>query len=70
MEGKSFELMCKEGDIVNCGQPILKFNSSEIKKAGYSNITAVLITNSDNYSEINVEKFGNVLVSEKILFLK
>lgn len=70
MKGKAFELMCKEGDTINCGQPILKFNPYEIKKAGYSNITAVLITNSDDYSEMNIEKFGNVSVSQKILFLK
>lgn len=70
MEGKPFELKCKEGDTVRCGQPILKFDTSEIKKAGYSNITAVLITNSDEYSGIKVEKLGKTPACEKILCVK
>ena len=60
MEGKGFEPLVAVGDKVTKGQRILDFSIDEIKKAGYSTVTAVLCTNSFDYPEYKVVKTGPV----------
>lgn len=52
LEGKYFTPKAKQGDHVKKGQLLLEFDVQKIKKAGYSTITPVLITNSDQYTDI------------------
>lgn len=56
MEGDSFELFCAEGDKVKAGQKLMTFDIEKIKKAGYSTTTAVLVTNSDDYSGLDIKE--------------
>lgn len=49
MNGKGFEPRVKEGDSVKAGQVLLKFSMDEIKKAGFSTTTAVLLCNAEEY---------------------
>ena len=53
MNGDGFEVKVKEGDRVNCGQLLIKFNIEKIKKAGYPTATAIIVTNADNFEKIN-----------------
>lgn len=70
MDGKGFEALVAEGDTVKAGQVLLRFSIDEIKKAGYSTTTAVLVCNSDDYSNFKVEKTGPSRQMEKIITCK
>ncbi|WP_426348379.1 beta-glucoside-specific PTS transporter subunit IIABC [Alloiococcus sp. CFN-8] len=50
--GKHFKAHIKAGDNVDIGTPLVDFDIEKIKIAGYDVITPVIITNTDNYSEI------------------
>ena len=63
LEGKCFETHVKEGDKVTKGQLLLDFDIDGIKAAGYSTETPIVITNSDNYSNIKI--VDNTTINEK-----
>ena len=48
MKGDGFKGFVHEGDQVKAGQKLIEFDIEKIKKAGYSPVTAVLLTNSDD----------------------
>lgn len=50
--GKYFKSHVKQGEKIEKGQQLINFDIEQIKKAGFSVVTPVLITNSDDYSEI------------------
>ena len=52
LEGKHFYPKAKQGDFVKAGQVLLEFDVKAIEKEGYSLITPVVITNSDNYLDV------------------
>ena len=49
MRGAGFEKIATEGDRVEAGQPVVRFDLDEIKDAGYDPITPVVVTNSDEH---------------------
>lgn len=52
LNGKYFKSHIQSGDTVKKGQLLLEFDMEQIKKAGYSLTTPVVISNSDDYLEI------------------
>ncbi len=70
MKGDGFELLVAEGDKVKAGQTLIKFSIDKIKAAGYSSTTAVLLTNSDDYDSVAVEKTGKTETLEKLITVK
>ncbi len=56
MNGDGFNLLCAEGDTVKVGQKLMTFDIDKIKAAGYSTTTAVLVTNSDDYSGLDIKE--------------
>ena len=48
MKGDGFKGFVKDGDKVKAGQKLIQFDINKIKKAGYSPVVAVLLTNSDD----------------------
>lgn len=67
MNGEGFDLKCKEGDEVKRGQLLLSFDPEAIKKAGHPDITVVVVTNSMDYTSVNVEKTGKTKAMDRIL---
>lgn len=51
MNGKGFNIKTNVGSKVKQGDLLLEFDINEIKQAGYSIVTPVVITNSDAYKE-------------------
>lgn len=45
MGGKGFEYLCKVGDVVKVGTPLMKFSKEEIKKAGHPDTAVFVVTN-------------------------
>ena len=48
MQGEGFERFVEDGQEVKAGQKLIEFDSQKIKDAGYSDVVAVLLTNSDD----------------------
>lgn len=70
MQGNGFQVFVTEGQKVKTGEKLLKFDRDKIRKAGYSDTTAVLVTNSDDYSSVktvaeNVKQKDTVIIIEK-----
>lgn len=66
MKGDGFELFVSEGEAVKKGQKLISFDINKIKAAGYSPVTAVLLTNSDDYPEFKIVKTGESDRLEKL----
>ncbi len=56
MNGKGFTVHVKMGERVQCGQKLLTFSKKDIAEAGFSDTTAVLVTNTDDYESVMLEK--------------
>lgn len=67
MKGEGFECFVKEGEKVKAGQKLIAFDIDKIRQAGYSSTTAVLLTNSDDYSNFTVKKVGKTERMEELL---
>ncbi len=70
LNGKGFTPKVSVGDKVKAGQVLLEFDMNEIKKAGLSTTVAVLVSNTDDFSEVKVEKLGKSKELDKILTIK
>ncbi|HFD0491917.1 TPA: beta-glucoside-specific PTS transporter subunit IIABC, partial [Enterococcus faecium] len=52
LDGKGFKLDVKVGDIVQQGQKIGTFDREVIRNAGYSPVTLVVVTNTDQFIDV------------------
>ena len=52
MNGDGFECFVKAGDTVKAGQILIRFDREKIKAAGFSDITAVTLSNSDELDDV------------------
>ena len=67
LEGKHFTPKAKQGDTVKAGDVLLEFDIKAIEAEGYSVITPVLITNSDNYLDVIETDKKNINYKEDLL---
>ena len=49
LRGAGFEKVATEGDRVEAGQPIVRFDLEEIQAGGYDPVTPVVVTNADEH---------------------
>ena len=54
MNGDGFTALVSEGDQVKKGDKIMEFDIAKIKEAGKPDTVVVLLTNSDDYSNVNI----------------
>ena len=59
LRGAGFEKLATEGDRVEAGQPIVRFDLQEIRSGGYDPVTPVVVTNADEHP-VNDLKTGEV----------
>ena len=55
MNGDGFECLVSEGDTVKAGQPLIKFDRAKIKAADHPDVVVVLLTNSDDYENVDLK---------------
>lgn len=67
MAGKGFRYFVKEGQKVRRGDPLIEFDRSVIQAAGHSDAIAVVVTNSDDFSGIEVQEPADVRQGTLIL---
>ena len=70
MNGEGFNVLVKEGQKVSKGDLLVEADLEVIKKAGYDNITPVIITNTSDYKEIIPVNYGIKTAKEKMLEVK
>ena len=68
--GRGFEPQVKEGDRVKKGQLLLKFDMDYIKSQGLPLTTPVVVSNTDDYAEVEALAAGTVDLSTRILRVK
>ena len=69
LQGKGFQPLVRSGDAVKKGQPLLKFDRKLIEAAGYSLVTPVIITNSDDYAAVAAASTAAVNAGDTLLTL-
>lgn len=69
LDGKGFTPRTLQGDHVEKGQLLLEFNMEQIKEAGFSLVTPVIITNTTNYKEIKMTEHKEAEPGEILLRL-
>ncbi|MBD9817525.1 glucose PTS transporter subunit IIA, partial [Enterococcus faecalis] len=60
LQGKYFERFVSEGETINKGQPLLRYNLKEIVDKGYDETTMVIVTNSAEFLDIIITGDENV----------
>ena len=67
MKGQGFTCHVKEGDSVKLGQKLITFSMEAIKAAGHPTTTAVVVTNADDFAEIQTLSKGQVAQGAPLL---
>ncbi|MFS0925169.1 beta-glucoside-specific PTS transporter subunit IIABC [Enterococcus durans] len=67
LEGKGFEVFVKQGDTVHTGDLLVHFDIDTIKKAGYSVITPIVVTNTDHFADVLEFDQEEIIASEDFL---
>ena len=65
MRGNGFEKLATEGDRVEAGQPIVRFDLDEIRNSGYDPVTPVVVTNAEDHPVSNL-RTGEVSAGEPL----
>lgn len=65
--GRFFEPKVRMGDHVEKGQLLLRFEMQRIAAEGYSLVTPVVITNTDDYSSVQTLCAGKTVVGRELL---
>lgn len=65
LRGEGFEKLATEGDTVEAGQPVVRFDLDAIKDAGYDPVTPVVVTNADEHP-VSGLKTGRVSAGETL----
>lgn len=66
--GKGFESLVCEGQHVDKGQSLTKFDLHELQNAGYDMTTSIIITNSDDYEGVELA-LGDIVTGQKFIGL-
>ena len=67
LNGEGFTAHVSNGERVTRGQTLITFDKSLIKSKGYETVTPVIITNTDDYSDIELTANENVEVLDELL---
>ena len=67
LNGKGFDPKVAQGDHVEAGALLMKFDISLIREAGYPVVTPVIVTNSDEYVKVSGIAEGSVSQSDPVL---
>ena len=67
LDGKGYKAFVAEGDNVSAGQKLIEFNIQEIQAAGYKTVTPVIVTNTDDYADVEGLAAGAVKPQDKLI---
>ncbi|SMC23628.1 PTS system, sucrose-specific IIC component [Clostridium acidisoli DSM 12555] len=67
MEGEGFESFVKDGDTITKGQKLVEFDLNLVKTKAKSQITSIIITNSNDMKFVTESKYGKIKREEELL---
>ena len=67
MNGEGFTAHVQKGDTVQAGDLLIEANLDTIKEHEYDSTTMVIVTNTDNYSEVIVTKENTIKHDDELL---
>ena len=67
LEGKGFERLVNEGDVVKKGTPLIKYDYDFLKENAKSIITPVIISNPDEFGALNGVESGSAVAGETLV---
>ena len=67
LDGKGFQAFVETGEAVKRGQKLLAFDMDLISKAGYSLATPVLVTNCDEFEQVEITEAKEVQAGDSLL---
>lgn len=70
LNGKFFEVHVEAGQAVKAGQKLLSFDMEALKAAGYDLTVPVIVSNTNDFAEVNMEAAGAVNVLDKVITVK
>lgn len=70
MAGKGFQYHVKNGQKIRLGDPLITFDRQVIRDAGHSDAIAVVVTNGDDYSAVELQTTETVSRGAVILKVK
>lgn len=70
LNGKYYDVKVQNGQKIKKGDLLVNVDLEGISKAGYRTVTPVIVTNSDDFSEINVITNDNGNINTKIISIK
>ena len=70
MNGEGFVKKVKDGQKVKAGDVLIEFDIEKIKKAGYDTTTIMVISNTEDYSDVKVLNLGKVKQNNDILIIR
>lgn len=68
--GKYFNAHVKNGQTVKKGELLVSFDIDEIKKDGYKTVTPIIISNTEDYSQISFAVAGEIKAGQRIMEAK
>lgn len=70
MEGRGFTKKVSDGDTVHAGDVLIEADLDEIRSAGYPATTMVILTNADQYAQVDKAEPGEVRTESVLMSLK
>ncbi|EKB55791.1 PTS glucose transporter subunit IIA [Falseniella ignava] len=67
LDGQGFECFVTEGDLIEKGQFLIRFDIEYIKSKGLDTVTSLVVPNHTKFKEIEYEKSQNVEVGQLIM---
>ena len=67
LEGKYFNAMIKKGDQVNVGDVLIVFDINAIKAEGYSLVTPIIVSNSNQYTDVLSSDKKSINMGESLM---
>ena len=70
LRGQHFTPLVKTGGLVKTGDALIDFDIEAIKAAGYDIITPVVVCNSNDYKQFDLQTGRDVAIGEEIMTLR
>jgi PTS system beta-glucosides-specific IIC component len=67
LEGNHFTAYINQGDKVKAGKKLISFDTEAIRAEGYSLLTPVIVTNSNDYSDIQTTQSKEVTANDNLI---
>lgn len=67
LDGKGFTTHVAQGDHVKKGDTLITFDLDFIKESGYSIVTPVLVSNTDDYEKVEQTASGEIKMTQQLL---